>query len=94
VTAEDDPPAAPEEPRRRRLLDVLAERSVVEIMILVLVMVVSIAILASGMTVAIIEITHPESDTTDIVDALTSTITTILGALLGLIAGRSETPHS
>jgi hypothetical protein len=79
-----------EPPRRRSLGDALATRSTVDIMILVLVFVVSVSILATGATVAVIEIAHPESDTTTVVESLTSTITGIIGALLGLIAGRSE----
>jgi hypothetical protein len=84
-------PDEEERPRRSSLVDYLAARSVVEIMTLVLIGVVAFSILATGATVAIIEIIHPEIDTSKTVEALSTTITGILGALLGLIAGKSDT---
>jgi hypothetical protein len=78
-------------PRQRRSFwDFLAGRTVVELMILSLTFVVVFAILATGASVALIEILHPESDTTGIVDGLMTIVTGIVGALLGLIAGRND----
>lgn len=45
-------------------------------------------LLLSGGTVALVEVIHPEQDTSGAADALTHAVTAILGALLGLIAGR------
>jgi uncharacterized membrane protein len=84
----------PPRPPRRSLWDFLAARSVVDLMILSLTFVVVFAILATGASVAIIEIVHPESDTTGVVDGLMTIVTGIVGALLGLIAGRNEPPSA
>jgi hypothetical protein len=59
-------------------------------MVLTLTFVVAFAILATGATVAVIEIIHPESDTTGITDGLMTIVTGIVGALLGLIAGKND----
>jgi len=59
-------------------------------MILALTFVVGFSILAAGATVAIIEIRDPTADTSRIVETLMTTISGILGALLGLIAGKAE----
>lgn len=71
-------------------MEVLAARSVTDLMILTFTLVVAISLLATGATIAIIEIRDPTTDTSAIVETMTSTITTIIGALLGLIAGKSE----
>jgi len=82
--------AGDETSRPHGLALVLAGRSVTELMILIFTVVVSISILCTGATIAIIEIKDPATDTTAIVETMTATITTIIGALLGLIAGKSE----
>ena len=46
--------------------------------------------IATGAMVAFIEIRDPEADTSDIVRTLFTAINIILGALLGLLAGKSE----
>jgi hypothetical protein len=66
-------------------------RSVTEIMVLVLTIVVGLAILGFGATVAIIEIRDPAVDTSVAAHAMMTIITSILSALLGIMAGRSET---
>jgi len=65
------------------------DRSVVELLVLVFTFVVGFAIIAIGATVAIVEIRDPDTDTASITQALMTLISGILGALLGLIAGRS-----
>ena len=67
----------------------MRSRSVIEILVLALTFVVAFSILAIGATVAIVEIRDPEADTSSVVQALLSLISGIMGALLGLIAGRS-----
>lgn len=78
------------ERRRVRLSESLAGRTSVELMILCFTVVVGLTILFTGATIAIMEIANPETDTSQVVDSLTAIITTILGALLGLIAGKSD----
>ena len=82
------PNDTPEKPRL--LHDLLAHRSTVDLMILAFTFVVGFSILATGATIAIIEITNPSADTTTVVESLLTIITGIVGALLGLIAGKGE----
>ena len=65
-------------------------RSVVEIMVLSFTLIVAGTIVATSATVMIVELLNPETDTTRIVESLTSIITSILAALLGLLAGQSS----
>jgi len=68
----------------------LAGRSAVELMVLMLTGTICLALLFTGAAVAVIEIVHPESDTTAVISSMTDILSMILGALLGLLAGRSE----
>jgi uncharacterized membrane protein len=65
-------------------------RSVVEIMVLCFTFLVAFSLMLTASAVVIIEIKNPETDTDAIVQSLISLISGILGALLGLIAGKSE----
>jgi hypothetical protein len=65
-------------------------RSVVEIMALTFTFITAFGILATGALVAIIEIRDPTTDTEALVDVLFALMTTIVGGLLGLLAGKSE----
>lgn len=66
-------------------------RSVIEIMILTFTFVVALFILGFSVVVSVVKIKDPSADVTNITDRLSALITGILGALLGLIAGRSNT---
>jgi cytochrome c biogenesis protein CcdA len=68
----------------------LNSRSVVEVMTLTFTFLIAFVIVLGALIVAVAEILNPETDTTQIVDGLLSVITGILGALLGLLAGKSE----
>ena len=68
----------------------MRERSVIEILVLMFTFVVGLCIVGLGGAVAVIEIRDPAVDTTDAVIALGGLISTILGALLGLLAGRTQ----
>jgi hypothetical protein len=65
-------------------------RSVIELMVIVFTLVVSFALLATAAFIAVVEIRDPTVDTDQAVDGLFSAITVIVGALLGLLVGRSE----
>lgn len=69
-------------------------RSVIEIMVLWFTFIVGFTLLMSGAAIAFIEIRNPESDTDSATEVLFTTITIIVGALLGMLtvkgAGTSE----
>lgn len=65
-------------------------RSTVELMVLALTVTVCLAILLSGVAIVVIEIVSPETDTNEIIGSMSDVLSMILGALLGLLAGRSD----
>ena len=67
----------------------MRNRSVLELMVLLFTATVCFSILATGAAVAIIEIKDSTTDTSGIVQSLFSLVSGILGALLGLIAGKA-----
>ena len=67
-----------------------SERSVLEIMVLLLTLTVCASLFAMGITISIIEIVSPETDTSGAFDALGNVLSVIVGSLLGLLAGRNE----
>jgi hypothetical protein len=69
---------------------VFANRSAIEVIVLVFTAVVGFSLLGLGATIAIVEIRDPTTDTSTAVAALASTLSGIIGALLGLLAGRAE----
>ena len=68
----------------------MRNRSVIEIMILVFTGVVAFMIVGMGILVLLVELRNPEADTGIIANTLMSLVSGILGALLGLIAGKSS----
>lgn len=66
------------------------QRSAIEILIILLTVIVAFYIVAGTIGVIVIELNDPLTDTSRIADSLYTMITAILGALLGLLAGRSE----
>ena len=67
------------------MIAVFKGRSVIEIMVITLTFVVAFSLLAIGATISIIEIRNPEADTDAAVSTLSTAITIILGALLGML---------
>jgi hypothetical protein len=65
-------------------------RSVIELMVLTFTFVVAISILGLGFLIIWAEVNNPEADTGLIANTLMSLISGILGALLGLIAGKAS----
>jgi hypothetical protein len=66
-------------------------RTVIEIMVLVFTFVVAFAICGLGVLIVVVESRNPEADTGVIANTLSTLVSGILGALLGLIAGKSGT---
>ena len=60
-------------------------RSVIEIMVLWFTFIVGFVLLATGLTITIVKITHPDINTDRATDTLFTAITIILGALLGML---------
>ena len=60
-------------------------------MILAFTFVIATGLMLFAALVVIIEITRPQADTDAAVDGLSRTIGIILGALMGLLAGKAET---
>jgi len=65
-------------------------RSVVEIIVLTFTLVVGASLLGLGGIIAINEIRDPATDTSAAVQSLVSVLSGIIGALLGLLAGKAE----
>jgi len=68
----------------------MRNRSVVELMTLMFTVVVVCVLLGSTAIVLLVEVRDPDTDTSAIVQGLLTLISGILGALLGLLAGRSS----
>jgi hypothetical protein len=68
----------------------MAGRSVVEVMVLAFTGLVVFTVLFGSVAVVVIEVLNPEADTSGAVQGLANIISGILGALLGMLAGRSE----
>ena len=65
-------------------------RSVIEIMVLVFTFIVAFTLVGLGVIILVVEVKHPEADTALLVNTMMSLVSGILGALLGLIAGKSN----
>ena len=68
----------------------MRDRSVLELVVLTLTAVVGFTLVGAGATIAYVEVRDPDVDAWAAVVALAGTVSTILGALLGLLAGRSR----
>jgi len=64
-------------------------RSVIEIMVLIFTFVIAFAICGLGVLIVVVESRHPDADTSVVANTLSTLVSGILGALLGLIAGKS-----
>jgi len=68
----------------------LRDRSTGDILVLLIAGTVCFMVLATGGTIAIVEITSPSSDTTAAIRAVTGIINTLIGLLAGFLAGRTD----
>jgi hypothetical protein len=72
--------------RRRSILD----RSTGDILVLMVAGTVCFTVVATGATVVVIEMLHPEHDTSGAVRQITGIINTLIGLLAGFLAGRTD----
>lgn len=79
----------PRAPRPFRGTGWLHERPTLDVVVLLLVAVVAFVIAGAVTTVAILEIMNPNIDTDEITRMVDAQTGTILGALLGLVAGQA-----
>ena len=68
----------------------MRERSVIELMVLALTLLVAVVIVSTAATIAVVEIRDLETDSATAVQWLFGLTGTLVGALLGLLAGRSR----
>ena len=68
----------------------MRERSVIELMVLALTVLVAVVIVTTAGTIAVVEIRDPDTDSATAVQWLFGLTGTLVGALLGLLAGRSR----
>ena len=67
----------------------LRDRSTGDLLVLLVTTTVCVAILASGATIVVVEITRPETDTADGLKTITGIINTLIGLLAGFLAGKT-----
>lgn len=72
----------------------MRNRSVIEVMVLVFVFIVAFTLIGLGVIILVVEVKHPDADTALLVNTMMSLVSGILGALLGLIAGKSKNGDS
>lgn len=68
----------------------LRDRPTGDLLVLLIAGTICFTVLASGATVALVRIWHPDSDTTVATNILSDTINTLIGLLAGFLAGRTE----
>lgn len=66
------------------------DRSTGEILVLAVTGTVCFGVLASGLSVMIISIVHPEADVSLWISRITGTFNTMIGLLAGFLAGRTD----
>jgi hypothetical protein len=67
----------------------MRNRSVIEIMVLMFTFIIGFTIVGLSILILIVEVKNPEADTGIMANTIMSLVSGILGALLGLIAGKS-----
>jgi hypothetical protein len=66
-------------------------RSAIELMTLMLTATVCLSLLFFGVAIAIYAFINPGADLSGVIGVMSDIVSMVLGALLGLLAGRSET---
>jgi hypothetical protein len=68
----------------------LRDRATGDILVLIITLTISIGVLGSGMTVALISIIHPETNVTLWVSRVSGILNTMVGLIAGFLAGRTK----
>jgi hypothetical protein len=68
----------------------LSDRPTTDLLILLIAGTICVSVLAAGATVGIVEVVHPETDTSAAVSAISDVINTLIGLLAGFLAGRTD----
>lgn len=68
----------------------LNDRPVPEIVVVIVAATVGVLLVAAVVLVGVLEIQHPETDTESAITSITNTITLLVGAVVGFLAGRSK----
>jgi membrane protein implicated in regulation of membrane protease activity len=66
------------------------QRSTTDLLILMITGTICLAILGAGAAIAVVEIWHPETDTTKAGAAVAAVLNTLIGLLAGFFAGRTD----
>lgn len=69
----------------------MRNRSVIELMVMTFTFVIGFFIIGLGVLICFIEVRNPEADTGVLANTLATLVSGILGALLGLLAGKAST---
>ena len=67
----------------------IRDRSTGDLLVLMVTATVCLAIFASGVTIVIVEIVNPKTDTTDGLQSITGIINTMIGLIAGFLAGKT-----
>lgn len=67
----------------------LRDRSTGDLLVLMVTMTVCVAILASGVTIVVVELTNPQTDTEAGLRTITGIINTLIGLIAGFLAGKT-----
>lgn len=67
----------------------LYERPTLDVVVLILAVLVAFVMASATVTVAVLEVSQPEADTTDVAAIVSDHLGTIVGVLVGLIAGQA-----
>ena len=68
----------------------MRDRSVLEIAVLILTLVVGITLVVTAVTVSIVKIRSPATDISAAAEPLFNAVSTLIGALVGLLVGRTR----
>lgn len=67
----------------------LRDRSTGDLLVLMVTATVCLAIIASGVTIVIVELNHPDTDTEAGLRSITGIINTLIGLIAGFLAGKT-----
>jgi hypothetical protein len=68
----------------------IRDRSTGDLMVLMIASTVCVLVMGSAITVVVVEIVNPETDTTGALRQISSIISTLIGLLAGFLAGRTD----